>query len=293
MMSCFFDWLDKNKEKDSIIIQICKIIYTIEIKTVPHIIFTTIMGIIIPILWGEVRRFSIVLLILLVLQNIAFWICDRYHVRVFEERKFAASILADQSALLNSMTIMIHDTSTWKTEIFKKTCDMVCARLHEEFKNVYKCNVRVSIEYTFEKEFNGVKKLCRKMAGRCSGDRSQTKKATKLSNRNKYFSYKIFKENLIGIHYLKENDLKDKTKWYKNPNHSIEVIQYIALASSFNDKDVSFVLQVDCLEPFTFGEKDTYEEMKKFANVYLKPYVNMISLAYLLGRNKKGLIGEV
>lgn len=227
------------------------------------------------------------------MENILYCICDKYHVRIFEERKFAASILEDQSALLNSIGILINDTPSWKTEIFKKTCDMVCVKIHEEFKNIYKCNVRVSVEYTFEKDINGVTELCRKMAGRCSNNRIQSKRATKLSSRQGYYSYRIFNQNLIGIHYLGKEEIGNQEKWYKNPSHNIDVIQYVGLANSFNEQDVSFILQIDCLEKFNFGKNDTEKEMKKFVNTYLKPYVNIISIAYLLGRNKSGKVGEV
>lgn len=293
LMNCFFEWLDQNKEKDLIRIQICKIIYSIEIVTIPHVTMSAVMGIIIPILWEKVLWIAIVLLVLFISENSVFCICEKYHVKAFEDRKFAASILADQSALLNSIGIMINDTPSWRAEIFKKTCDMVCAKLHEEFKNVYKCDVRVSIEYTFEKEVNGVKDICRKMAGRCSGDRIQTKKACRLSQRDKYYSYKIFKDNIIGIHYLNREDISNGDKWYKNPNHNVEVIQYVALANSFNEQEVSFILQIDCLDSFVFGKNNTDKEVKKFANEYLKPYVNIIGIGYLLGRNKKGIVGEV
>ena len=54
-----------------------------------------------------------------------------------------------------------------------------------------------------------------------------------------------------------------------------------------------FILQIDCLDSFVFGKNNTDKEVKKFANEYLKPYVNIISIGYLLGRNKKGIVGEV
>ena len=289
----FFEWLDCNKSKDLLRVQLCKLIYTIEIATIPHIVISAISGIIIPILWTNHFIYAIYLLIFFILENISYYICEKYHVKTFDERKFATNLLEDQSALLNSLAIMINDNQSWKTEIFKKTCDMVCTKIHEEFKNVYKCDVRVSVEYIFEKNIDGVNEICRKMAGRCSNSRSQSKRATKLISRRKYYSYKIFNENLIGIHYLVKDDIDNQEIWFKNPQHNIEVIQYVGLANSFNDQDVSFILQIDCLDNFNFGNNNTEKEMKRFVNTYLKPYVNIISIAYLLGRNKNGKVGEV
>lgn len=293
----FYDYFDNNKDKDTLFIQICKVLYTFEINAIPHIILSILLGIFVPILWEANVIWSLVLLFFFILENIFYCICEKYHVRTFEERKFAADILADQSALSNSIAILLHDSNNWKNEIYKKTSDMVCTKLHEEFKSVYKCDVRVSIEYTFEKEIGGARELCRKMAGRCSNDRAQPKRSTKLSARYQYYSYKIFADNAVGIHYLDEKDINGEEsstkKWFKNPRHNINVVQYIGLANSLNDQDVLFILQIDFLERFNFGKNNTEKEVTNFVNAYLKPYVNIISIAYLLGRNKHGMVGEV
>lgn len=287
-----FEWFDNNKDKDNILIQLIKLIYSIEIATIPHVVITSVLSMFIPILWGDSLFWALFLLVVFIVENILYILCEKYHVRAFEERKYAESVMSDHSALLNSINIMINDCSNWKAQIFKTTCQLVCEKIHEEFLHVFSCNVRVSIEYTFEKEIDKVKHLCRKMAGRCSGDRSQGKKATKLSSRSKYYSYKIFNENMIGIHYLPKEKIDDEKEWYKNSAHNIEVIQYIALASSLNEKEVSFILQIDCLQNLDFG-KNEEESIKRFANTYLKPYVNIVNMAYLLGKNKYGEIGEV
>lgn len=287
----FFGWLDKNKDKDILRIQFLKLIYSIEISTTPHVVISVVLEILIPVLWTDRFILAICILLFLVLENICYCICEKYHVKKFEERKFATSILEDNSALLKSIEILINDTPSWKTEIFSKTCQMICEKIHEEFKEVYKCNVRVSVEYTFEKDQNCVNEIFRKMAGRSSDNRNQPKKATKLSSRKKYYSYKIFTENMRGINYLEINN--PPKNWYNNPSHNVKVEQYLGLAHSFNDKDVSFILQIDCLDKFNFGKDNTDEEIKRFVNSYLTPHVNIISIAYLLCKNKKGKVGEV
>lgn len=287
-----YNWFDNNKDKDNILMQSIKLIYTIEIAKIPHMLISLIITTLIPIFWSGNLTFSLILLGVLLIENILYLVCEKYHSRAFEQRKFAESVLLDHSSLLNSINIMLNDSPNWRSEIFKTTCQLVCGKIHEEFLSVFKCNVRVSIEYTFEKEINKVKHICRKMAGRSSHDRSQGKKATKLSTRSKYYSHKIFKNNIIGIHYLTKEQIDNEKNWYKNPAHNIDVIQYIALASSFDGKEVSFILQIDCLEKLDFG-KNKEDDVKKFVNAYLKPYVNIINMAYLLGKNKHGKIGEV
>lgn len=171
-------------------------------------------------------------------------------------------------------------------------CDAVCSKIHEEFKEVYKCDVRVSVEYVFEKNTDNSIDTYRKMAGRYSNERVKPKKATTLSSREKYFSYKIFHNNLGGLHVLNEEDFSNPDIWYAT-EHNIKIYHYLGIANSFNDKDVVFILQIDCLQNFNFGNNNSDKDIKSFVDAYIKPYANIISVAYLLGRNKNGKVGEV
>ena len=80
-MHKFYDWLDRNKEKDLLRVQICKIIYSIEIATVPHVIISAIMGIIIPIFWQNLLWLSITLLVLFTFENIAYCVACMLIIR--------------------------------------------------------------------------------------------------------------------------------------------------------------------------------------------------------------------
>lgn len=171
----------------------------------------------------------------------------------------------------------------------------MCEKIYRLFKDVYNCETRVSVEYIFEKDMNGIVRECRKMAGRRSRTRTDAKKATKLSTRSQYYSHKIFKDNLIGVQYL---DLRDKEKvkregkWHTNPKHSVDVLQYVALSESIDHCKVSFILQVDFLKSFDFGGENDFKSVESFASTYFKPYANIISTTYLLSRSKDGKVGE-
>ena len=52
-------------------------------------------------------------------------------------------------------------------------------------------------------------------------------------------------------------------------------------------------MQIDCLQNFNFGNNNSDKDIKSFVDAYIKPYANIISVAYLLGRNKNGKVGEV
>lgn len=287
-----YGWLNENKDKDSILIQFLKLVYIIETSNVFHIVLSLIFGTIIPLLFEQHRIWAISLFVIFILENIGYYVCEKFHSKVFNERKFAKNILADQSALINSMGIIINTNSNWKNVIFKEMCDAICAKIREEFKDIYKCDVRVSIEYVFEKKTNDNLEIYRKMAGRYSNERVTTKKATPLSSREKYFSYKVFSNNLNGLHILDEEDFSNPDTWHMT-DHNIKIYHYLGLANSFNDKDVAFILQIDCLQDFKFGDNNSDEDIKSFVSAYIKPYVNIISIAYLLNRNKYGKVGEV
>lgn len=287
-----YNWLNKNKDSENILIQLLRLIYTVEISTPVHVILSSIIGIFIPLLISKHLALSIILLIIFVLGNILHFVSEGFHTKNFEERKFAKNILADQSSLINSMGIIINTDPHWKNIIFKEMCDAVCSKIHEEFKEVYKCDVRVSVEYVFEKNTDNSIDTYRKMAGRYSNERVKPKKATTLSSREKYFSYKIFHNNLGGLHVLNEEDFSNPDIWYAT-EHNIKIYHYLGIANSFNDKDVVFILQIDCLQNFNFGNNNSDKDIKSFVDAYIKPYANIISVAYLLGRNKNGKVGEV
>lgn len=291
-MEKLFIWLDKNKKKDTIIILFLKLVYSIEICTYPHVILSGLLGMFLPTIWTTHQNWAIVGGVLFIVENIVFCLCEKYHDRAYNERMYSEKVLENLSILLNSMNIYIHDTIEWKKNIFIKTSEMVCEKIREDFYNIYNCRTRVSVEYTFEKEINKVQHICRKMAGRASADRLQGKQATELDKREKYFSYKIFINDKIGINHLTNDEINDEKIWYKNPSHNVNVLQYVALANSFNNRSVSFILQIDFLDDFCFGYNNTEDEVSLFVNAYLKPYLNIVSMAYLLGCSKKWKIGE-
>ena len=74
----------------------------------------------------------------------------------------------------------------------------------------------------------------------------------------------------------------------------MNVKHYIGIAvSADNPKSVAFILQIDFLDDFSFGENNNNDDIKDFVNKYILTYVNTLKMAYLLGLNKNKKISEV
>lgn len=290
-----FSWIDNNKEKDTIFINFIKFLYSIGKIEFVHSIIIAVLGIFIPI-WIEQQKVSlaIIFLIILIFDIVFNYVCSKYQKRKFIQRKFAADILDNQSSLMNSITIEIQSNNQWKTSIFKKTSELVCEKIHNAFKEILKCDTRVSIEYIFEKDRDGKVEKHIKMAGRRSPNRDTCKKSIPLENKRKYYSYQIFNDNKQGVNILPFEKIKDSHYWYINPSHSTNVKQYWGIAVSvLNEDRVDFILQIDCLEKLKIGKNNTDEEICDFINQYLKAYINIVSFSYLLNLTKTKKIPEV
>lgn len=56
---------------------------------------------------------------------------------------------------------------------------------------------------------------------------------------------------------------------------------------------MKFILEIDFLDDFDFGEDNSDNDIKTFINQYLMAYINIVSIAYLLNLNKQKEIPEV
>lgn len=295
-MKKLYNWLNEQSQNNNagLLVDFLKFMYSLGNIQLLHSIAITMLGIFIPVFIDKGKtKIWILLCIILVVDIFWNYICSTYRLRKFEERKFAAEVLQEQSSLINSIGIEMRENSKWKTTIFRKTSELVCEKIRNDFKEVLNCNTRVSVEYTFNKKDED--ECYVKMAARRSDARQSVGKAVLLSKKEKYFSYQIFTENSRGINILNEKQIEEDN-WYKNPEHKNDVKIYIGIAISLPDNkesDVAFILQIDCLDNVKFGDDNTDDDIKKFINNYLMTYIHTISLAYLLNLSKDGKIPEV
>lgn len=295
-MNKIFQWFDKHKNEDTSFIQFLKFMYSIGQKSWIHTIISAILGIIIPILYDRGKYVSFAIFILLMILDILFaYICNEYYKSLYLKRKFSQEILTDQSSLLKSVLVEIENNNSWKSKIFKTVSDLVCEKIYQNFKEVFKCETRVSVEYVFNKNTKSAQNVKHiKMSGRRSNKRSTVKKSVIFDKRKNYYSYKIFLNNNSGVNILDEDKINDTSIWYKDPTHMTNVKKYVGIAVGvFDGNEVKFVLSIDFIDDFNFGEKNSEEEVKQFIEFYLTAYINLISISYLLNLNNKKEIPEV
>lgn len=65
-----------------------------------------------------------------------------------------------------------------------------------------------------------------------------------------------------------------------------------------DESSVDFILQIDCLHKTPFEQhaksrKETEIEIETFINTYLKSYIDIVGLSYLLNLNKNKCMPEV
>lgn len=289
-------WLNRNKNEDTILIQGLKLGYAIGVNSWIHSLVSAVLGIIIPLFFDD-KKIFLFLLFLLISDFIFAALCNYYQSFAYNERKFAGKTLDDESALLKSILIEMENNNNWKNNIFKTVSNLVCERIYQNFKEIFNIETRVAIEYTFYKNIkvgNKIKKIkFIKMSGRKSASRSVPKKAVEFTKRKKYYSYQIFSENNHGINILEQDKILDDTIWYKNPKNNVDVKKYIGIAVNvYDENEVKFILEIDLLHDYMFGENDDNNDIKLFIEKYLMSYINLLSISYLLNlNNNKKIVG--
>ncbi len=295
-MNKVWDWIDKIKNEDSGFVSFLKWCYAIGKISWIHALISAAAGILIPIFFEKNCYKSMVGAIVIAILDILYaYICNEYQKKLFISRKFTSELLEEFSSLIKSLNIFVQNETEWKSKIFRTTSEMVCEKIYSIFKEVFKCETRISVEYVFQKTIqnrNPVQHV--KMAGRKSRHRSKTRKSVPLEKKRKYYSYQIFVNNNKGMNILESEKIHDPNIWYKNLENNVDVKKYIGIAVSvLDDEKVNFILQIDFLDDFKVGKKDSEEEIKNFVDQYLLSYVNIVTLAYLLNLNSKKELNEV
>lgn len=296
-----YNWIDQHKNDNNGLVNFLKVIYAMGINKFVNPIVNAVLGIFIPVFidlklfWLSI--FSLAFLVGSITLNV---MCVKYKEYKNKQQQIAYEVLENQNSLLNTINIEIKSNPQWKSHIFKKTSEIVCEKIQHLFKETLHCVTRVSIEYVFEKTLKDKTEKHVKMSGRRSPNRDTCKGSKPLESRNKYFSYNIFTNKRYGISILSESDITSKrSKWFTNPKHKNDIKEYIGIAVSVKDENsIDFILQIDCLHTMPFGKhsktkEETEAEIQMFINTYLKSYIDLVGLSYLLNLNKNKNIPEV
>lgn len=291
-----FKWIDEQKDKDNWLSDIMRLGYRFGKNKYFLPLLSAALGIFVPLCfqWGVIGL-AILLLFLLIGSSVFHTLCCEYADRMYNQRKYAVETLDNQSSILNSFCIEVRSNNQWKNTIFRKISDIVCEKIRRLFKEQFNCETRVSVEYTFDKENNKTGKIEKhvKMSARRSPEREVVSSAVPLEDRSMYYSYDIFSNNLKGINVLFESDIENGDVWYRNESHFTEVKLYLGIAvSPKENNNVDFILQIDFIRVPEHLKNKGKKELEQFINQYLKSYINIICLTYLLNLNKHNQIPE-
>lgn len=293
----FYDYLEKLKSKDGLSTNVAKIIFIIGKQGWVHSIIALIMGVIIPMFLDKGKViFAIIFIVLAVLDILWAAVCTDYHKQMYVERRFSTQLLTEQSSLIKSLVIDIQssDRANWRKHIFRTCSELACSKIYRIFKDVFKCETRVSVEFILEKpDKNGKTQRFVQMAGRKSVSRDKGRRPIPIDKKQKFYSSKIFMNNNNGLNILRPKEIDDANMWVQHNNHDVKFYWGIAVCA-IEESHVDFIVQIDFLEEeLDFVDKTNDEEIRKFIERNLTAYVNLIHLSYLLSLNGKNQIEEV
>lgn len=293
----FYDYLEKLKSKDGLLTNVAKIIFIVGKQGWVHSIISLIMGVIISrFLDKDKVIFAIIFIALAVLDILWAAVCTNYHKRMYVDRRFSTQLLTEQSSLIKSLVIDIQgsERSDWRKHIFRTCSELACSKIYNIFKEVFKCETRVSVEFILEKpDKNGKLQKFVQMAGRKSISRDKGRKPVLIDKKEKFYSSKIFLNNNNGLNILRPSEIDNADMWFQHNNHDVKFYWGIAVCA-IEEPHVDFILQIDFFEEeLDFIDKTNDEEIRKFIERNLTAYVNLINLSYLLSLNGKKQIEEV
>lgn len=151
-MNKIWDWIDKIKNEDNGFVSFLKWCYAIGKISWIHAVISAAAGILIPIFFEMSYYKSMAVAIAFAILDILYaYICNEYQKKLFISRKFTSELLEEFSSLIKSLNIFVQNESEWKSKIFRTTSEMVCEKIYSIFKEVFKCETRISVEYVFLK----------------------------------------------------------------------------------------------------------------------------------------------
>lgn len=293
----FYDYLEKLKSKDGLLTNVAKIIFIVGKQGWVHSIISLIMGVIISMFLDKDKViFAIIFIAIAVLDILWAAVCTNYHKRMYVDRRFSTQLLTEQSSLIKSLVIDIQnsDRANWRKHIYRACSELACTKIYNIFKDVFKCETRVSVEFILEKpDKNGKLQKFVQMAGRKSISRDKGRKPVLIDKKEKFYSSKIFLNNNKGLNIRRPSEIDNADMWFQHNNHDVKFYWGIAVCA-IEEPHVDFILQIDFFEEeLDFIDKTNDEEIRKFIERNLTAYVNLIHLSYLLSLNGKNQIEEV
>ena len=227
MFDKLFNWLNRNKDKDSLFIIILKLLYKLSagwVHTIINIVLTVPLA-----FYYEQNNWNLFMIILtvIVIIEFCFYIVDNYKKYKYQVQKKSALVLDEIVALTTSLDDYIVNNKDLGKGIFIHASDLVSASMYKVLKEITGCEVRISVIQQFYNNGNGRKCM---MISRKSKKRTSCQ--SKLMNveytkNNDYYYLKILKDNVDTYIFFETKDEIDKNFYWKNKKKKSDIYQYI------------------------------------------------------------------
>lgn len=287
-MDKIFNWIDKNKNKDSAIINLLKLLYSISaswVQAVLDIILSLFLGTFYEN--NNIVAFIIILLVIIIV-SIWFWIVSKYSNFRKEVNRNLELILNEVSTALGMLDEYVdrRDYEIGKG-LFEYASEVATNSMYDVLKKITGVEVRVSVIQQFH-EYKSRRKCM--MISRRSKNRKVCSKETiavQYTGKNNYYYLKILKDNVESYTLLENQTEIEKKFYHKSKVKKSNIHQYIGLAQTIKTEDVAFLLQIDGMEKDSFGKNK--DEINIFIDNYIDPYIQFLKHAYNMERSfRKG-----
>lgn len=283
MLDKLYNWLNRNKDKDSVGIIVLKLCYKLSydwLHTVLNILLTLIMTNLYTD--GKTSLFYVVLSGIVLLE-IYFSLVNSYKKYKYQVQKNSDLILNEIVTATLALDDYINDNDGSGKGIFEYASSLITASMYKVLKEVTNCEIRISVIQQFHEE--GKKKRKCIMISRKSKRRANCSKQEKnveyTENKNYYF-LKVLEDNIDTYIFFDTKKEIDKKFFWKNNKKRSNIYQYIGFAEKINTDDIAFLLQIDAMEKNAFGKNK--DELSVFADNYIYPYLQFLRHAYNIER---------
>lgn len=282
MLDKLCNWLNRNKDKDSLCFLIMKIIYKISYEWIHSVVV-----IVLTLLMTEYYNIEDYLLFGIclggiILVEIYYFVLYRYKDYKNQVRKNSDLVLNDCVTATIALDDYINANRNSGKGIFELASNLVTTSMYKTLKEIVKCEIRISIVQQFHEKGRSRKftMISRKSKKRTSCKKIECK--VEYSERKNYYFLKILKDNIDVYVFFNTKEEIDKKFFWKNNKKRSAIYQYIGMAEKIGNDDIAFLLQIDAMEKNAFGK--TKDELSVFAENYISPYIQFLKHAYNMER---------
>jgi len=278
-----FNWVDRNKDTDTILINFLKLMYSLSFDWLKPIIDIA-ASVYLSYYLNPINYLAItIIIIILFLANVWYSYVNSYKNHEYKIRRNAGAVLNEISLIMTTLDDYINgESSNDGKGIFEYASDLISCSMYDVLKEITGCEIRISVIQQFH-EYN-TKRKCTMISRRSKKRKSCSKdiKLVKYIDKKDYYYLKILFDNKETYIYLDEDDINEKFCTGSRRQEQ-KIFQYIGIPEKVkSDSDIAFLLQIDGMGKNTFGKSKC--EFEDFVNNYIFPYTNFLKHAYNIER---------